>query len=91
MSNKLVSIDVINNYKYFTDEVIFKQLCHEIIDNMPMEDLCKLFNCNKIDPYSNEIRSKISHNEIPEYEIEEIKNLIRIQQIKYSADLKIEK
>jgi hypothetical protein len=46
--------------KNISDDSILYDLFHKIIDDIPVEDLKKVFNVEIIDPESDEIQSKLS-------------------------------
>jgi hypothetical protein len=87
-SDAIIS-EAIYKSDFFKDEIIYRQLCHRIIEEMSMEDIHKLFKCYKLDPFSNDAELKLIDSTTPDYEKKEIIFLRTLYQIKYFVNLNI--
>ena len=75
------------------DEYFYRQLSFDIINKMPFDDLKKIFEFNKIDPYSDEsatvIKRQIGGYNVPLFD--DIMDLREKRMIKYEAEIYIPK
>jgi len=78
-----VTPELLNNTKV-NDEYLFRELARKMVSDIPLEELHKLINLNKIDPNSDESEKVLSES-IDRFEIEQIHQLRNDRVILYSA------
>lgn len=77
------------NDPVITDERIFRDALHKLMEDVPIGKLGKIFKFNKIDPDSEESRAKLINPDISGFEKEEILRLGREGTIVYEIKLVI--
>ena len=82
-----VTREMFNNTE-INDEYLFRELAIKIVDEIPLDELHKLFKLTKIDPHSDESQ-KVLRDSRDIFEIEQIMELRRQHVILYQAKLDI--
>lgn len=83
-----VSKREIDNIPYLTEEYFIRTIAKDMINKIPIEDVKKLFNFEKIDPFSKESIDIIKFSTCME-DVEEILRLRNENRVKLTAKIEI--
>ena len=70
------------------DEHIHRQMALNIIKDMPLEELSKLFKFEKFDPFSEDSNNVLNDTFAPEWHKERIMHFREIKQLEYEASIR---
>lgn len=85
-----VTREMLEDSDYFTDEILFKEVAKNVIDNLSIEDLGKVFTLSKLDPKDRSFRDYINDYRNPDHE-KELRSLLILRdtiQFTVSIDIK---
>lgn len=77
------------NVEYYDDEYFYRTVIQQMINEIPMEDLKKLFEVNKINPFSEKSLGILYDYRTPDYLREKIRTLQDARVIEYSVNIEI--
>jgi hypothetical protein len=80
-SQRNITVHAFKMVKTLTDEYLFKELICETVKEMSLSDLEKVFNCVKIDPFSEESEELMSEDPFDTSPLKKLLKSLKMEEV----------